>query len=523
MALICVDCSTKSALCGNGIVDPGEDCDDGNDTDNGNGCSAACQRVGTCGDGIVQVLFERCDDGNDDNTDACLNDCREARCGDGFVQRGVEACDDGNDVPDDGCDLRCFAPDAGFPRADAGSDGGEVDGGPFVDAGQDAGAADAGQDASTDADSGLGPGIDSGIDAGVDAGIDAGIDAGVDAGTDAGVDAGIDAGIDAGVDAGIDAGTALDAGLTGMWADPTALGCVSTTCTPSFPGACCNLLPIPGGTFQMGRSENGADSCPSYGYCIGEDQPEHTATVSAFSLDAYEVTVGRFRRFVDVYDGVPPAAGAGAHPKIPGSGWKKEWNYRLPGTSESLNADVSCGGINAPIWTATPGENEALPMHCVNFQEAFAFCLWEGARLPTEAEWEFAAAGGEENRLYPWGNDVPVNGTNASFGWQGWGVSPPTYTKVGSYAPSRWGQYDLAGNVSEWVIDFFDWNVNTYQAPCSDCAVLTGSDRLARGGNWDSGADLLRSAYREHFPVTTTYPPFDYDPRGTYIGFRCAK
>ena len=58
-------------------------------------------------------------------------------------------------------------------------------------------------------------------------------------------------------------------------------------------------------------------------------------------------------------------------------------------------------------WTDAPGDNEQLPMNCVGFYEAFAFCLWDGGRLPTEAEWESVAAGGEENRLYPWGSTAP--------------------------------------------------------------------------------------------------------------------
>ncbi len=95
----------EAACCGNGIVDPGEDCDDGND-DNGDACLDTCV-PSTCGDGILDPDTEECDDGNDDETDACTSLCEDASCGDGLVQAGVEACDDGNDVDTDACLSTC--------------------------------------------------------------------------------------------------------------------------------------------------------------------------------------------------------------------------------------------------------------------------------------------------------------------------------------------------------------------------------------------------------------------------------
>jgi cysteine-rich repeat protein len=93
--------SERGALCGNGVIDAGEECDDGN-TDNGDGCTDKCTKA-RCGDGIVETGVEECDDGNNVDTDACTPQCRKARCGDGIVETGVEECDDGNDVPGDGC------------------------------------------------------------------------------------------------------------------------------------------------------------------------------------------------------------------------------------------------------------------------------------------------------------------------------------------------------------------------------------------------------------------------------------
>jgi len=96
------------ASCGNGIVEGGEACDDGNG-DNGDACLNTCAAA-SCGDGFVQTGVEACDDGDQDNSDGCVAGCALATCGDGFVQAGVEQCDDGNNVPSDGCD-NCIAGD----------------------------------------------------------------------------------------------------------------------------------------------------------------------------------------------------------------------------------------------------------------------------------------------------------------------------------------------------------------------------------------------------------------------------
>jgi cysteine-rich repeat protein len=97
-------------VCGDGTVDPGEDCDDGNNTDDGNGCSATCTRVGACGDGALEALFEDCDDGNTtDDGNGCSETCtRVGTCGDGALEALFEDCDDGNTTDDgNGCSATC--------------------------------------------------------------------------------------------------------------------------------------------------------------------------------------------------------------------------------------------------------------------------------------------------------------------------------------------------------------------------------------------------------------------------------
>jgi formylglycine-generating enzyme required for sulfatase activity len=234
--------------------------------------------------------------------------------------------------------------------------------------------------------------------------------------------------------------------------------------------------------------------------------------VSDFVLDKYEVTVGRFRAFLEAYDGTPPPSGAGAHPLISGSGWDSGWDSGLPADQSALEANVACNS-RFETWTSKVLVGETYPMNCVSWYEAFAFCIWDGGRLPTEAEWEYAAAGGSENRLFPWGSDAPQP-LPANYS----GNHNIPFLAVGS-EPSgngRWGHADLAGSMLEWVLDWFagDW-YTTSGADCSDCANLTdASGRGQRGGCWIVGADYFRCAIRDSGP-----PEF----RSSNHGFRCAR
>ncbi len=131
VCLVSVACggSEEEPVCGNGKVEAGESCDDGN-ADDTDGCRNTCTAA-TCGDGIVQAGVEECDDGNDVDTDGCLSTCVAASCGDGVVQAGVETCDDGNDVDTDACPTTCQTAACGDGFVQAGSeecdDGNDVD------------------------------------------------------------------------------------------------------------------------------------------------------------------------------------------------------------------------------------------------------------------------------------------------------------------------------------------------------------------------------------------------------------
>jgi sulfatase modifying factor 1 len=277
-------------------------------------------------------------------------------------------------------------------------------------------------------------------------------------------------------------------------------------CSTSGNVDCCTKSPVPGGTFSR-----------SYDV-VNYTDPQYVATVAPFALDRYEVTVGRFREFVDAGHGTqasPPHDGDGAHPLIPGSGWDSSWNSLLPADTGALKAALNCD-IVYQTWTDTPGAKEKKPIACVSWYEAFAFCAWAGGRLPTEAEWNFAAAGGAEQRVFPWGDTLDYQ--HAVWGCETDGTPGCTSSDlfdVGSRSPAgdgRWGHADLAGSMSEWVLDKF---LDPYPMPCSNCAAITqGSGRMRRGGAWnDTNPARLRTSSRE-----SANP----EHRFTYLGFRCA-
>jgi formylglycine-generating enzyme required for sulfatase activity len=258
------------------------------------------------------------------------------------------------------------------------------------------------------------------------------------------------------------------------------------------------------------------------------------ASVSSFRLDKYEVTVGRFRQFVAAWKGgwVPPP-GSGKHTHVhtgqgledsskPGT-FEAGWVATDDGNVAPTDASLACDQYTT--WTASAGGNENLPMSCANWFEAYAFCSWDGGFLPSDAEWEFAAAGGAQQREYPWGSTAPGSASQyAIYDCYYPTGSPGNCNGIGSLANvgtataggGAWGQLDLAGSVYEWTLDWYA----SFVDPCLDCAFVTPpsnptpSVRACRGGSYNLPA----------FDITPITRNSEVPDRSTSIlGFRCAR
>ena len=316
---------------------------------------------------------------------------------------------------------------------------------------------------------------------------------------------------------------------------PPSCAALAPLCGPAGDASCCAYLPVAGnvdaGAFHR---DNDVTHCGDGGVanvCPG--------WVSDYQLDVYEITVGRFRAFVNAGQGTamnPPAPGAGASPHQTGTGWDPSWSQSLEPDVATFRSDLqNCGSY--ATWTADVGANEERPMNCMTWYEAQAFCIWDGARLPTELEWNYAAAGGTDQRPYPWSkspSDTEINcsyaaywgfGANGSVATGSGYCSTPDggelfaqdYAKVGSYpgGNGRWGQADLAGNLWEWTFDYWDTTSNYPTVECHDCANVTpGQYRTMRNGG---------AGYRAEFLLTTNRTYGDPKARFYNGGARCVR
>jgi sulfatase modifying factor 1 len=290
--------------------------------------------------------------------------------------------------------------------------------------------------------------------------------------------------------------------------------CLSGACTSaqrscqtaSTPG--CGMVRVMGGTFMQGEA------------AAHRADVTTMSTVSPFAIDAYEVTVARFRLFWEARAESATLAAIRLRP-IAYRGGTISWGAAL----DPVRRDP----VNAPDcnWSETEPQVMAHPMNCINYWLAQEFCVWDGGRLPTEAEWEFAArgraAGGlVPGRVYPWGDEDPqgsrelrcdraqINGCI--------GDDRLRTRRVGSFEPTA-GIYDLAGNVSEWTADseslYYSCRVSSIDPIC----INRLTQRITRGGDWTrfepaAGRIFLRAASRSF-----TYEMITAESRG----FRCAR
>jgi formylglycine-generating enzyme required for sulfatase activity len=249
-----------------------------------------------------------------------------------------------------------------------------------------------------------------------------------------------------------------------------------------------------------------------------------TVTLSPYSLDKFEVSVGRFRTFLAAYDewrqSGNPEAGAGAHPYTPGSGWVKDasWEVALPGNAAVMRVGLNCNATQQ-TWTDEPAFNELKPINCVSWYEAFAFCAWDEGRLPSEAEWQYAAVGGAQGRTFAWGN-TDLAPSFASYACEAAGTaatcSVDDIPDVGSRQDGNglFGQADLVGSVYEWTLDWYAPYPETMR---QDYAKTdTGTDRVLRGGAWSSTTEAAMGSKDRSF----RRPP---EFRSPTTGIRCAR
>jgi formylglycine-generating enzyme len=260
--------------------------------------------------------------------------------------------------------------------------------------------------------------------------------------------------------------------------------------------SCCQALEVPGGTFA--RSYDG-NEYPSNAY---------SATVSSFLLDRFEVSVGRFAEFIAKYDTLALRDGDGKASHIQDDqGWQEAYRDLMPHDAVALKAELNCPD---GTWPSVDDGQLSLPINCVTFYVAYAFCVWDGGRLPTEAEWNYAAAGGAEQRAYPW-TTGPNQGPNLSYAYYDQFFGTPMNVGSKPKGNGRWGQSDLAGNVAEWVLDYMS---KSYPATeCNDCLNTATQDfRVLRGGGYLRDASDQKASFRVGFQ------PIKVDP---LAGIRC--
>jgi formylglycine-generating enzyme required for sulfatase activity len=267
--------------------------------------------------------------------------------------------------------------------------------------------------------------------------------------------------------------------------------------TPVAPACPAGMIAIPGGSFFMGSDEG-----------LPFEKPAHQVTLAPFCMDEFEVSVAKYKACSD-------------EGRCKRAGTTNEW------------ADITDKERKAfdPICNIRDPEGHAThPINCVDWEMADKFCREAGGRLPTEAEWEFAARG-PDGRKYPWGDDDPAAGHMNACGKEcvSWGAKNgieekamyasddgfPTTAPVGSFpkGASRYGIQDVVGNVWEWVADWYGDYGGAEQAEPKGPAA--GEEKVIRGGSWNSSyASWVRPTFRyKDAPTKRSYG----------IGFRCAK
>jgi formylglycine-generating enzyme required for sulfatase activity len=241
-----------------------------------------------------------------------------------------------------------------------------------------------------------------------------------------------------------------------------------------------SLARIPAGNFLMGASDAGED-----------ERPVHRVHVGEFQIGRFPVTQDEYARFVRATGYPPPQV---REPPLVAAG------------SDELFRDLAA----RYAWHdgAPPDDHGSHPVVLVRYEDAAAYCRWltdesgQLVRLPTEAEWEKAARGGISGFRYPWGNDIDPSRGNF--------LADPAAKRqrgtrpTGTYPPNGYGLYDMAGNVWEWVSDWYGRNYYAAGEAVDPRGPQSGTLRIVRGGAWvNDDVLMLRCAYRHKVPPDT--------------------
>lgn len=241
-----------------------------------------------------------------------------------------------------------------------------------------------------------------------------------------------------------------------------------------------SMVLLPAGSFEMGDhfDEGTAD-----------ELPVHQVELDAFYMDRYEVTIGQYKRFLKET----------AHGTLPD---------QTPNWIAEKAIVLAQKGVQQLVDFTTPTDNH--PVVGITFNDAEAYAQWAGKRLPTEAEWEYAARGGLVGKRYVWGNQPP-EGTDCNFtGSVGGEQADDGYlytAPVGSYNANGYGLYDMTGNVWEWCADWYSDSYYADSAPDNPKGPETGTERVLRGSGWSSYLQHLRLSRRLKLsPTATGFP-----------------
>lgn len=281
---------------------------------------------------------------------------------------------------------------------------------------------------------------------------------------------------------------AVSLALAWAVAPSAAGGAVRTQVSPRDGVA---LVHIPAGTFLMGSGKSEKN-----------ERPERKVQLSAYWIDQTELTASRFARFAEATQHRTTAEA---------EKWAWVWDDSLNKGKGGWRREKDVSWRNpsgkGSDWKAMPEQ----PVSQVSWTDADAYCRWAGRRLPTEAEWERAARG-DDGRKYAWGNERDPKRANLHGGEDGFpGVAPVGRFPQGA---SPFGVLDMAGNVWEWVTDWYHPQAYKTMAAKDPKGPAKGTRRVVRGAAWGSPIDWATTTNRYD-----RLPPY----RNNKIGFRCAQ